>query len=207
MRPGAVGISLVGTRRPGRQQKRLAAAPVSRAQPQNPKTSIGVCALGQGRPRGDAAVSGACRLTSVPVRGPEGDVGRKPRVCAEERFRSDANGHPAVARTRGGRRQDPRPDSKTSQTNLTESTINSTVTAHVGVAGEILGEPVRSGGSRHGRQKSWLTASRQAPAARNLETARNSRYNLKRTIPVTSLSIPLARFGEISRRPGAVGPP
>src|SRR6266513_5849476 len=39
----------------------------------------------------DAAVSGACTLTSVTVRGPEGDAGRRPRVRAEERFRSDAN--------------------------------------------------------------------------------------------------------------------
>jgi hypothetical protein len=51
MRPGPVGISLVGTRRPGRQPKLLAAAPVSRAQPQNRAISIVVCALGQGRLR------------------------------------------------------------------------------------------------------------------------------------------------------------
>jgi len=51
MRPGAVGISLVGTRRPGRHWDDLAAAPVSRAQPQNRALSIVVCALGQGRLR------------------------------------------------------------------------------------------------------------------------------------------------------------
>src|SRR5260370_19109340 len=78
----------------------------------------GVCPR-TGPTPGDAAVSGACTLTSVTVRGPEGDAGRRPRACAEERFPSDANGHPAVARTRGGRRQAPRPASKTTPTNLT----------------------------------------------------------------------------------------
>src|SRR5260370_39678462 len=119
MRPGAVGISPVGTRRPGRQRNRLAAAPVSRAQPQNSRhLHRGVCPR-TGPTPGDAAVSGACTLTSVTVRGPEGDAGRRPRVRAEERFRSDGNGHPAVTRTRRGRRQDPGPDSKTTPTNLT----------------------------------------------------------------------------------------
>src|SRR6266542_907833 len=43
----------------------------------------GVCPR-TGPTPGDAAVSGACTLTSVPVRGPEGDAGRRPRVRAEE---------------------------------------------------------------------------------------------------------------------------
>jgi hypothetical protein len=43
----------------------------------------GVCPR-TGPPPGDAAVSGACTLSSVTVRGPEGDAGRRPRVRAEE---------------------------------------------------------------------------------------------------------------------------
>jgi len=138
MRPGVVGISLVGTRRPGRQRKRMAAAPVSRAQPKNRAISIVVCALGQGRLWEGLSARQSLRdwrrESSNRERGPAGGAGVSPaedpqrrttgpRVRAEERFRSDAKGHPAVARTRGGRRQDPRPDSK-------NRAINSTVTGH-----------------------------------------------------------------------------
>ncbi len=63
--------------------------------------SVWVCALGQGLLGETPPSPGLAPWLSATatVRAPEGDAGRRPRVRAEERFRSDVNGHPAVART------------------------------------------------------------------------------------------------------------
>src|SRR6266498_703993 len=129
MRPGAVGISLVGTRRPGRQRNRPAAAPVSRTQPQNRAISIVACALGQGRlretpPSPGLALSLQSRCEGRRVTPDEG------LACARRHPPSDEIFHPAGVRTRGGRRQDPRPDSKPRPTNSTTALSIQLVTAH-----------------------------------------------------------------------------
>src|SRR5947209_1257848 len=63
-RPGAVGISLVGTRRPGRPRTPQAAAPVTRAQSYSPPVPPWSAPSDRASSE-DVAVPGACVVTTV----------------------------------------------------------------------------------------------------------------------------------------------